>query len=202
MESILTSIKTMLGPTAEYTHFDPELIMHINSVFTDLHQLGVGPAEGFFIEDDSAVWTDFIPDMRKLQSVKTYMYLRVKLIFDNSTLSSSVIASMERQIKEFEWRLNVAVDPVETNSEPFPEPTPDPTPEPTPDPPSTIDGIVSNCEVLNIRAQPNKDAKVIAVISVGSKVKVDPVELDGWYSIWLESGVNGFCMKDYITIKP
>lgn len=111
MESILTSIKTMLGPGAEYGSFDPELIMHINSVFSDLNQLGVGPTDGFFIEDDSAVWTDYITDMKKLQSVKTYIYLRVKLIFDNSTLGASVIASMERQIKEFEWRLNAAVDP-------------------------------------------------------------------------------------------
>lgn len=115
MESILTTIKKMLGPEAEYTHFDPEIIAHINTVFDDLNQLGVGPAEGFFIEDDSAVWTDFIPDLRKLQSVKTYIYLRVKLVFDNSTLSASVIASMERQIKEFEWRLNVRADSAQSN---------------------------------------------------------------------------------------
>ena len=107
MESILTSIKKMLGLTAEYTHFDPELIMHINSAFTDLHQLGVGPSEGFVIEDDLSVWTDFIPNITKLQSVKSYIYLKVKLLFDNSTLTSAVMASMERQIKEYEWRLNV-----------------------------------------------------------------------------------------------
>lgn len=110
MESILTSIKKMLGLTAEYTHFDPELIMHINSAFTDLHQLGVGPSEGFVIEDDLSVWTDFIPNITKLQSVKSYIYLKVKLLFDNSTLTSAVIASMERQIKEYEWRLNVAAE--------------------------------------------------------------------------------------------
>lgn len=115
MESILTSIKAMLGPSADYAHFDPEIIMHINSVFTDLHQMGVGPADGFFIEDESSVWTDYIPDMKKLQSVKTYIYLRVKLLFDNSTLGSSVISAMERQIKEFEWRLNAAVDPGESS---------------------------------------------------------------------------------------
>lgn len=111
MESILTSIKKMLGPEAEYTHFDPEIIININAVFDDLHQLGVGPADGFCIEDVSAVWSDYLPDKKILQSVKTYMYLRVKLVFDNSTLSASVIASMERQIKELEWRLNVRVDP-------------------------------------------------------------------------------------------
>jgi len=111
MESILTSIKKLLGIEAEYTQFDPEIIMHINSVFTDLNQLGVGPAEGFAIEDDSTTWVEYIPDTLKLQSVKSYICLRIKLLWDNSTMSSSVIASYERQIKEWEWRLNVAVDP-------------------------------------------------------------------------------------------
>lgn len=108
--SILTSIKKLLGPSAEYTNFDHDIILHINTVFADLTQLGVGPAEGFSIEDDTAEWTDYIPDMKKVESIKTYMYMRVKLIFDNSTLSSSVIAAMERQMKEFEWRLNVECD--------------------------------------------------------------------------------------------
>lgn len=110
MNSILTSIKKAIGPTAQYTHFDPEIIMHINSAFFDLHRLGVGPAEGFIIEDDSATWTDYISDPKKLQAVKTYIYLKVKLVFDNSTLSASVIAAMERQIKEYEWLLNVAAE--------------------------------------------------------------------------------------------
>ena len=115
MESILTSIKVMLDLPEGYTPFDPVVIMHINSVLYDLHQLGVGPEEGFSIEDESATWIDFIPDTRKLQSVKTYIYLRVKLLFDNATLGASVIASYERQIKEFEWRLNVAVDPKQSD---------------------------------------------------------------------------------------
>lgn len=110
MNSILTSIKKLLGPTAEYTHFDPEIIMHINSAFFDLHRLGVGPVEGFIIEDDSTVWSDFIPDPKKMQAVKTYIYLKVKLVFDNSTLSASVIAAMERQIKEYECLLNTVAE--------------------------------------------------------------------------------------------
>lgn len=110
MESILTSIKKMIGPTAECGHFDPDIIMHINTVFDDLRQLGVGPAEGFAIEDEAAVWTDFIRDMTKFQSVKSYIYLRVKLLFDSSTLSSAVIQSMERQIEKLEWRLNVSAE--------------------------------------------------------------------------------------------
>lgn len=109
MESILTSIKKLLGIEEEYTQFDDDIIMHINTVFLNLTQLGVGPAEGFFIEDDTATWDDFIGDDTQLQAVKTYMYLKVKLLFD-PPLSSSVIESTNRMISELEWRLNVAVD--------------------------------------------------------------------------------------------
>lgn len=109
MESILTSIKKLLGIEEEYTQFDADIIMHINTVFLNLTQLGVGPDEGFFIEDDTAIWEDFIGDSSQLQAVKTYVYLKVKLLFD-PPLSSSVIESMNRMIAELEWRLNVAVD--------------------------------------------------------------------------------------------
>ena len=112
MESILTSIKKLLGITEEYDQFDPDIIMHINSVFMILTQLSVGPAEGFSIEDDTAVWTDFIQDVKKLESVKTYIYLKVKLAFD-PPLSSAVIESMNRLINELEWRLNVAAESTE-----------------------------------------------------------------------------------------
>lgn len=110
MESILTSIKKLLGIAEEYTHFDADIIMHINSVFMTLTQLGVGPSEGFYIEDETAVWTDFIPDLNKLQAVKTYMHLKVKLVFDPASVGSSTLASYERQIQELEWRLNVAAE--------------------------------------------------------------------------------------------
>lgn len=112
MESILTSIKKMLGIDEEYTHFDADVIMHINSVLMILTQLGIGPAEGFMIEDDTSTWVDFIPEANaaQLHAVKSYIYMKVKLIFD-PPLSSAVIESMNRQIAEFEWRLNVAVDP-------------------------------------------------------------------------------------------
>ena len=112
MESILISIKKLLGITEEYDQFDPDIIMHINSVFMILTQLGVGPAEGFSIEDDTALWTDFIQDIKKLESVKTYIYLKVKLAFD-PPLSSAVIESMNRLINELEWRLNVAAESTE-----------------------------------------------------------------------------------------
>lgn len=114
MESILTSIKKLLGITEEYQHFDADLIMHINSVFSILTQLGVGPLEGFSIKDDSAVWSDFISDNKKIEMVKSYMHLKVKLLFD-PPLSSAVIEAMNRQISEFEWRLNAAVDPSENS---------------------------------------------------------------------------------------
>lgn len=109
MESILTSIKKLLGITAEYTQFDEDLVMHINSVFMILTQLGVGPSEGFVIEDDSAYWTDFIEDPTKMQMVKSYVYLKVKLLFD-PPLSSAVIESTNRMISEFEWRLNAEAE--------------------------------------------------------------------------------------------
>ena len=107
--SILTSIKKMLGIAEDYTEFDEDIITHINSVFLNLTQLGVGPEEGFMIEDDTAVWEDFIDDSIQLQAVKTYMYLKVKLLFD-PPLSSSVTEAFTRMIAALEWRLNVAVD--------------------------------------------------------------------------------------------
>lgn len=110
MDSILTSIKKLLGITEEYTHFDQDLIMHINSVFMILHQLGVGPDDGFHIEDDTVYWQDFIPDSDQLQAVKSYMHLKVKLLFDPPA-SGTIMKAYEQMINELEWRLNVAVDP-------------------------------------------------------------------------------------------
>lgn len=110
MESILTSIKKLLGYEENDTGFDEELIMHINTVFADLTQLGVGPSEGFEIEDATSTWQDFIEDMKKFNSVKTYIHMRVKLIFDSSTMSSALIESYKNQCDRFEWRLNHAAE--------------------------------------------------------------------------------------------
>lgn len=111
MESILTSIKKLLGIAEEYEHFDNDIIMHINSVFMILTQLGVGPSKGFMITDSSASWDDFLPeDKGKLEAVKTYMYMKVKLMFDPPT-SSAAMEATNRIVSELEWRLNVAVDP-------------------------------------------------------------------------------------------
>ena len=116
MESILNSIKKLLGIAEDYDHFDSEIIMHINSVFATLTQLGVGPEDGFSINDESEKWEDFLPEERMLHSVKSYMFMKVKLMFD-PPLSSAVIECTKEQIKELEWRLQVAVDSANTKSE-------------------------------------------------------------------------------------
>ena len=111
MNSILTSIKKLLGITEEYEHFDPDIIMHINSVFMILNQLGVGPENGFSISDKTATWNEFIPEGSKnFESVKSYMSLKVKLLFD-PPLSSAVMEATKQMINELEWRLNVEAEP-------------------------------------------------------------------------------------------
>jgi hypothetical protein len=105
MDSILTSIKKMLGIEAEVTQFDTDIIININSVFMVLTQLGVGPTTGFIITDDSETWSDFLGDVITQEAVKTYIYLKVRLIFDPPS-SGFVLESTQRLINEFEWRLN------------------------------------------------------------------------------------------------
>lgn len=115
MESILTSIKKLLGITEDYEHFDGELMIHINSVFAVLNQLGVGPNAGFVITDKSFVWKDFLNDDKTLEFVKTFVYLKVRLLFDPPQ-SSAVIEAINRQASEYEWRILVAADPDWTKS--------------------------------------------------------------------------------------
>ncbi len=110
MESILTSIKKLLGIAEEYEYFDADIIMHINSVFSILTQLGVGPSNGFSIEDKGAKWHDFTGEDNRIEMVKSYMHLKVKLLFD-PPLSSAVMEAMNQMTKELEWRLNIVVDP-------------------------------------------------------------------------------------------
>lgn len=112
MESILTSIKKLLGVDENYDIFDPDIIFHINSTLMILAQMGVGQ-KGFMIEGEDSEWSDFLNDSTDIESVKTYAYLKVKLIFDPPQ-SSAVIESMKQLINELEWRLNVAVDPIDT----------------------------------------------------------------------------------------
>lgn len=108
-ESILNSIKKMLGPSYDDNSFDTDIIIHINTVFATLRQLGVGPKDGYRITDYNNLWSEFVKDKEKLDSVKSYIYLKVKLIFD-PPLNGSVLACFERQISELEWRLNTAVE--------------------------------------------------------------------------------------------
>jgi hypothetical protein len=104
-QSILISTKKVLGIAEDYTAFDLDIITHINSAFSTLTQLGVGPSTGFIIEDDGPVWGDFIGADLEYNAVKSYVFLRVRLLFDPPT-TSYLIAAYERQIKELEWRLN------------------------------------------------------------------------------------------------
>lgn len=105
-ESILTSTKKILGIDKDYTVFDLDIITHINSVFSSLNQLGVGPPEGFSIEDSGTEWSDYgVPD-NQLHMVKVYVYLKVKILFDPPGTSFLVDAS-QKQISECEWRLNL-----------------------------------------------------------------------------------------------
>lgn len=111
-ESILNTIKLLLGYPAEYTEFDVQIIAHINSVLADLCQLGVGPIGGYSITGDTETWGDFISD-NELNAVKSYMHLRVALLFDPPA-SSAVLSSFEKQIEKWEWRLAVAAETPDT----------------------------------------------------------------------------------------
>lgn len=109
MESILTSIKKLLGIYEADTSFDVDIIMHINTVIMILRQMGIGPSEGFTVYDSNDTWDDYLSDSSLIESVKTYVALKVRLIFDPPA-SSAIIEAMNRTISELEWRLNVQVD--------------------------------------------------------------------------------------------
>lgn len=110
-ESILNTIKAMLGPDDSYDVFDTEIIIHINTALSILTQLGVGPKKGFRITGPDETWDDFISDGSvDLEGIKSYIYMKVKMIFDPPA-NSFVMKAMEDSCKELEWRLNVTVDP-------------------------------------------------------------------------------------------
>lgn len=106
INSILDSTKKVLGIETDYTAFDDDVIMHVNSAFSTLQQLGIGPPEGFEITNQESVWADFIGAEKVLNPVKTYVYLRVRLLFDPPATSFAIDA-MQKQIEQLEWRLNV-----------------------------------------------------------------------------------------------
>lgn len=104
--SILNSTKKILGIAEDYTAWDLDIITHINSAFTTLNQLGIGPSEGFMIEDESSEWDEFSDSDTLLNSVKQYIFLKVRSIFDPPP-TSYLVESMERQIHEHESRLSM-----------------------------------------------------------------------------------------------
>lgn len=108
-DSILNTVKKMIGPSAQYEEFDTDLIVYINSIFFTLYQLNVGPTSPFSIKDDSASWTDFVND-ETLNAVKAYVVLKARLYFDPPS-NSSIMSAMKAQCDEFEWRMNVEADP-------------------------------------------------------------------------------------------
>lgn len=112
MTSILDSVKKVLGLDAGYTAFDEDVLMHINSIFMVLHQLGVGPDPPVLIENANTTWDQIFGTRTDLSAIKTYIYLRVRILFDPPT-SSYVLTELKKQYEELEWRLNVQVDPYE-----------------------------------------------------------------------------------------
>lgn len=106
-DSILNTIKKLLGISEDYKEFDKDLIVHINSVFMILNQLGIGPEKGFHIENDKDTWSDYIDNEdANLEAIKTYIHLKVKIAFD-PPLNGTVMDAHKQMINELEWRLNI-----------------------------------------------------------------------------------------------
>lgn len=128
-DSVLDSVKKMLGVDLVDDSFDMELIIFINDVFSKLNQLAVGPTTTYVIDDRLDKWTDFLLDRADLNMVKTYMYLQVRIAFDPPT-NPSLLENMMKRIQEYEWRLNVQAEqalrnvqaklPIEPELEPIP----------------------------------------------------------------------------------
>ena len=114
-ESILVSVKKMLGIPEDYDAFDMDIIIHINSVLVTLYELGVGDSV-YTINDSTDIWSDFLDDANELQLIQTYMYLKVRLIFDPPT-SSAALQAMQELAREFEFRISILVDPEDSSEE-------------------------------------------------------------------------------------
>lgn len=113
-DSILLSIRDLIGPGGNHSFFDPEFIIHINTAIAVLRQLGVGPKTGYSISGENDTWTDYLGNQNELlEPVKTYIYLKVKKVFDPPS-NGTIAAAYDSMISELEWRLNVAVDPGES----------------------------------------------------------------------------------------
>lgn len=104
-DSILKSTKKILGLEDSYTAFDLDIITHINTAFSTLHDLGVGPVDGFAIEDDTAGWEAYLDGDKRFNSIRSYVFLKVRLLFDPPT-TGYLITAYEKQVQELEWRIN------------------------------------------------------------------------------------------------
>lgn len=113
-DSILKSTKKTLSLPADYDVFDEDVILHINSVFMTLNQIGIGPDDGFEITGETEEWSDYLKGNKNLNAVKSYMYLRVRLLHDPPS-TSFAIDSMQKQIDQLEWRLNIVAEEARRN---------------------------------------------------------------------------------------
>lgn len=116
--SILHDIKQLLGQEFDDPSYDLDIKLHINSVFFTLQQLGVGPKDGFEIEDETTKWEGFLGSNKNLNAVKSYVYLKTRLLFDPPT-NGFLVTNYEQQIAQLEWRLMVELDPPVTPANPF-----------------------------------------------------------------------------------
>ena len=105
-ESILDSIKKLIGIEDTETYFDSDIVTGVNSAFSSLNQIGIGPDDGFSISDNTKVWNNYLTNVRTLELVKSYVHLKTKLLFDPPS-SSSIVDIINKEISEFEWRLNI-----------------------------------------------------------------------------------------------
>lgn len=115
-ESILKTIKQLIGCPDDFEQFDLDLIVHINSAFATLTSLGVGPKEGYRITGADNVWSELEDDAQKLSLIKDYVYIKTRLLFDPPT-SGSLMDSLKEQLKEMEWRLYILYDPISEDDE-------------------------------------------------------------------------------------
>lgn len=127
-QSILLTIKKMLGIDQDYHAFDIDIVTNINAVFLTLYQLGVGPSTPYEIAGEEETWEEFFGDSKKVPGVQSYIYQRVRLMFDPPT-NSFLVQSFEKQIAEFEWRMNVYADPRHGNYPEVETETPESPPE-------------------------------------------------------------------------
>ena len=113
MESILTSIKKLLGIDETFTQFDIDVMIFINSAFMSLYQLGIGPSGGYKITDDDNTWDEVTDSRIDLEGVKTFIYLKTRLMFDPPQMGF-LVEAIKDQIRELEWRLNVQIESIDS----------------------------------------------------------------------------------------